>query len=216
MLNLAGSLFAAGADLDLAAINQIKLYSVQMVQDLPPYEWNKTARYIHQSRLAANRLHSGSPYHCLLGWKNPYCEGDQHAFRNILTLDDLPWIRDHVVTGDVLFPLTAFLSLAIEGFRSLNSDVAHAVLIREFHVSASLKIEEDQLVDLITRFRPAAMGSETFSLTIWTFEALSWSDAHDWTRHSYGFIETDHSQDFFPRSSQAQSALEILDRKTLR
>ncbi|KAL9587952.1 MAG: hypothetical protein Q9203_003236, partial [Teloschistes exilis] len=198
LLNLAGSLFAAGLDLDLAAINHTDSSSPQMLHDLPPYEWNKTVRYIHQSRIAANWLHAGSPYHRLLGWKSPYCKGDEHAFRNIFTLDDLPWVRDHVVTGDILFPFTAFLSLAVEGFRSLDPGVAPAVLIREFHVPVSLRIEEDQPVDLTT-----------------SFETLSWSDAHQWTRHSYGLIEADHSQDSLPRSSRVQSALEILNRKTL-
>ncbi|KAL9030209.1 MAG: hypothetical protein Q9196_001643 [Gyalolechia fulgens] len=216
LLNLAASLFVAGLDVDLAAINRTKSSSAQMVHDLPPYEWNKTARYMHQSRIAANWLHAGSRYHPLLGWKSPFCEGDEHAFRNVFTLDDLPWIRDHVVTGQVLFPFTAFLSLAVEGFRSLKSSVAPAVLIREFHVPASLKIEEDQPVDLTTRFRPAATGSETFSSTVWTFETLSWSDTDQWTRHSYGLIEVDPSQEeFLPRSSQVQSALEILNRTTL-
>ena len=215
LLNLAGSLFAAGTDLDLAAINQTKLSPVQTIDDLPPYAWNKTARYIHQSRIAANWLHGGRPYHRLLGWKSPYSEGNEHAFRNVFTMEDQPWIRDHVVTGDVLFPFTAFLSLAVEGFRSIDSAVAPAVLIREFHVSASLKIEEDQPVDLTTRFRPAATGSETVSSTAWTFETLSWSDTHQWTRHSYGLIEADDSHESLPRSPQVQSALKILNRKTL-
>ncbi|KAL8945279.1 MAG: hypothetical protein Q9211_000197 [Gyalolechia sp. 1 TL-2023] len=215
LLNLAASLFIAGSDVDLAAINRKESPSTQMVHDLPPYEWNKTARYMHQSRIAANWLHAGSRYHPLLGWKSPYCEGEEHAFRNVFTLDDLPWIRDHVVTGQVLFPFTAFLSLAVEGFRSLKSSVAPAVLIREFHVPASLKIDEDQPVDLTTRFRPAATGSETFSSTVWTIEILSWSDTDQWTRHSYGLIEADHSEDSLPRSSQVQSALEILNRNTL-
>ena len=215
LLNLAGSLFAAGSDLDLATVNQTKLSPVQIVDDLPPYAWNKTARYIHQSRIAANWLHGGRPYHRLLGWKSPYSEGNEHSFRNIFTMEDLPWVRDHVVTGDVLFPFTAFLSLAVEGFRSLDSAVAPAVLVREFHVAASLKIEEDQPVDLTTRFRPAATGSETVSSTAWSFETLSWSDIHQWTRHAYGLIEADDSHESLPRSPQVQSALKILNCKTL-
>ncbi|KAL8673560.1 MAG: hypothetical protein Q9168_002014 [Polycauliona sp. 1 TL-2023] len=215
LLSLAASLFAAGSDLNLATINQTGPSQVHMLDHLPPYEWNKTARYIHQSRIAAKWLHQGGPYHSLLGWKSPYTEGNEHAFRNVFTLDDLPWIRDHVIAGRVLFPFTAFLSLAVEAFRSLSPTLVPAVLIREFHITASLEIDEDQPVDLTTKFRPAATGSQTVSSTAWTFEILSWSDSHEWIHHSSGLIDIDHSHESLPRSPHVQSALKILNSSTL-
>lgn len=170
LLNLAGNLFAMGSELDLAAINQTKDSPVQALKDLPSYAWNKTARYLHQSRITANKLHSEAPYNRLLGWKSPYCEGNEQAFRNMFTLDDLPWIRDHAVAGEIFFPFTGFPSLAIEGFRSLSSTISLGVLIRELHVTTSLRMEEDQRVDITTKFRPAVTGTETVSSTAWTFE----------------------------------------------
>ncbi|KAK5987983.1 Highly reducing polyketide synthase valA [Cladobotryum mycophilum] len=216
LLTLAGNLFAMGSELELAAINQTKYSRVQAIKDLPSYAWNKTARYIHQSRVAANKLHGGGPYNRLLGWKSPYSEGNEQAFRNVFTLDDLPWMRDHVVAGDVLFPFTGFISLAVEGFRSLNSTISQGVVIREFHVTTSLRIEEDQRVDITTKFRPAVTGTETVSLAAWAFEILSWSDSHGWTRHSYGLIEADHSHESLSRSPNVQFALKTLTDKTLK
>lgn len=215
LLNLAGNFFAMGSKLDLAAINQIKGSEVQAIKDLPSYAWNKTASYIHQPRVAANKLHGGGRYNRLLGWKSPYSEGNEQAFRNVFTLDDLPWIRDHVVAGDILFPFTGFVSLAVEGFRSLSSTLSEGVVIREFHVTTSLKIEADQRVDVTTKFRPAATGTETASSTAWTFEILSWSDSHGWTRHSYGIVEADHSPESFSRSPHVQSATGTLSNKSL-
>ncbi|KAL9594233.1 MAG: hypothetical protein Q9179_005489 [Wetmoreana sp. 5 TL-2023] len=214
LLNLAGNLFAMGSELDFAAINQTKYSQVQAVEDLPSYSWNKTARYIHQPQVAASKLNSGAPYNRLLGWKSPYSEGNEQAFRNVFTLDDLPWIRDHVIAGEILFPFTGFVSLAIEGFRSLSFTSSKAVFIREFHVTTSLKIEEDQHVDITTKFRPAATGTETVSSTAWSFEILSWSDSQGWTRHSFGLIEADHSHESLLGSPDVQSALRMLNDKT--
>lgn len=216
MLDLAGNLFAMGSELDLAAINQTKDSPVQALTDLPSYVWNKAARYIHQSRFAANKLSLGGPYNRLLGWKSPYSEGNEHTFRNVFTLDDLPWIRDHVVAGQVLFPFTAFISLAVEGFRALDSTLSPGLVIQEFHVTTSLEIEEDQPVDITTRFRPAATGTETVSSTAWTFEILSWSDSHQWTRHSYGLIEADHSHESLRNSPNVQFASQVLGNKALK
>lgn len=215
LMNLAGNLFAMGSELDLAAINQTKSSRVQIVEDLPSYSWNKTARYIHHSRITTNKLYSGAPYNRLLGWRIPYSEGNEQAFRNIFTLDDLPWIRDHIVAGDIIFPFTGFVSLAVEGFRSLNSTLPEFVDLREFHVTASLKIEEEQRVDIITKFPPAVTGTETVSSTAWTFEIMSWSDSHGWTRHSYGLIEADHSHESLSKSPDVQFASKTLNDKTL-
>lgn len=216
LLNLAGNLFALGSELDMAAINQTTSPQAQAVKDLPSYAWNKSARYIHQSQIAANKLHGGAPYNRLLGWKSPYSDGDdEKAFRNVFTLDDLPWIGDHVVAGEILFPFTGFVSLAIEGFRSLSSTVPQGVVIREFHVTTSLRIEAEQRVDITTKFRPAVLGSGIVSSTAWSFATLSWSHNHGWTRHSYGLIEADQSHESFSSSPDVQSASNILNDKTL-
>ncbi|KAI0133897.1 putative polyketide synthase [Xylariales sp. AK1849] len=214
MLDLAGKLYVTGLMVKFDALNQTTHSRVQVVNDLPSYEWNKTVRYIHRPRLASQKLYGGGKYNTLLGWKSPYSEGREQAFRNVFTLDDLPWIRDHVVTGRILFPFTGFVSLAVEAFKLLNTTVA-GVVIRELHVTTSLEIEEDQRVDITTKFRPAETGTETLSSVVWAFEILSWSGADGWKRHSHGFIEADHSDEPFLRSLTVQAALKTLDSQAL-
>lgn len=215
LLDLAGRLFVMGLNVNFDAINQNIHSRVQVLHDLPPYEWNKATRYVHRPRVGTNKLFGGTSYNKLLGWMSPYSEGTEQAFRNVFTLDDLPWIRDHAVSGDILFPFTGFVSLAIEAFRSLNTTVGRTVVLREFHVSASLKIEEDQAVDITTKFRPAQTGTKTTSSTMWTFEIISWSESHGWIRHSNGMIEFDTSEEPFSRSLAVQAALKTLDDQTL-
>lgn len=216
LLKLAASLFEGGLDINLAAVNDTESSGVQIIHDLPAYAWNKADRYILQSRIGDNWLHQGDPYQRLLGSRSPYSEGNEHVFRNVFTLDDMPWIRDHFVNGDVLFPFTGFVSLAIEALRTLSTDLAPAVLIKEFHVKTGLAIEEDERVDLITKLRPAPTGSGTVSSTAWFVDIMSWSYAHKWTQHAYGLIEADHSHESLTESPHVQSALQILNSNTLR
>lgn len=215
LLKLAASLFEGGFNINLAAVNETSSSRVQIIDDLPAYAWNKADRYMLQSRTLTNWLHQGGPYQRLLGSRSPYSEGNEHVFRNVFTLDDLPWIRDHFVNGDVLFPFTGFVSLAVESLRSLTTDVAPAVLIKEFYVKAGLVIEEDERVDLTTKLRPAPTGSGTVSSTAWFVDIMSWSSPHQWTQHAYGLIEADHSHESLTESPHVQSALQILNRKTL-
>lgn len=218
LLDLAGRLFVTGCSVNFDAINQNTHARVQVLHDLPPYEWNKATRYVHRPRVGTNKLFGGTSYNSLLGWKSPYSEGAEQAFRNIVTLDDLPWIRDHSVNGDILFPFTGFVSLAIEAFRSLATTSGRTVVLREFHVSASLRIEEDQAVDVTTKFRPAQTGTKTASSTTWAFEILSWAENHGWTHHARGLIEFDPSDEPFGHTNQSlavQAALKTLGDPTL-
>ncbi|KXJ92221.1 polyketide synthase [Microdochium bolleyi] len=223
MVDLAGKLFVKGAEIDLEAINRTRGSRVSVLHDLPPYEWNKASRYLHRPRVGTTKLFGGQAYHKLLGWQSPYTEGAEHAFRNVFTLDDLPWIRDHVVGGNTLFPFTGFVSLAVEALKvvlrcagGVEKPLGGFVL-REFHVTSSLKIEEDQSVDMTTKLRPAEAGSRASSSTAWSFEILSWTEAGGWERHAYGVIEGETDSDkAMSKSLAVQAGLKTLGDGSLR
>jgi acyl transferase domain-containing protein/NADPH:quinone reductase-like Zn-dependent oxidoreductase/SAM-dependent methyltransferase len=223
MLDLAGKLFVKGAEIDLEAVNRTRGSRASVLHDLPPYEWNKTARYLHRPRVGTAKLFGGEAYHKLLGWQSPYTEGAEHAFRNVFTLDDLPWIRDHVVGGNTLFPFTGFVSLAVEAAKVVLRCAGGVekppggFVLREFHVTSSLKIEEDQSVDMTTKLRPAEAGTKTSSATAWSFEILSWTEAGGWERHAYGLIEGEADSDkALSKSLAAQAGLKTLGDGSLR
>ncbi|KAI0406425.1 polyketide synthase [Xylaria palmicola] len=221
MLDLAGRLFVRGSKIDLESINWTQHSRVQVLHDLPAYEWNKTVRYVHRPRVGTRKLYGGQAYHKLLGWSSPYSEGGERVFRNVFTLDDLPWVRDHVVGGNVLFPFTGFVSLAVEALKSLvrggGNKTPNGVVIREFHVVSSLRIDEDQPVDITTKLRPAETGSKASSSTAWSFEILSWTEAHNWTRHAYGLVEgDDQGDDTLSNSVAVQAGWKTLADPSLR
>ncbi|KAH7022074.1 putative polyketide synthase, partial [Ilyonectria destructans] len=190
LLELAGNLFTMGLDLQFSEINQTDRANVRVVLDLPSYEWNKS-KLIHMPRMAAQKLHHGKPYDSLLGWRSPYTEGNEHTFRNIFTLDDIPWLRDHGMGGEILFPFTGFWSLAISALRAVDATSSPTVEIREFHVTKSLRIEEDQRIDITTRLRPAELDTGSHSSTTYVVEILSWSEELGWTSHCKGLIDAD-------------------------
>ena len=191
LLGLASTLFTMGSTVDLAAVNQTSLENAKVISDLPAYEWDRSSRFIIKSRIAQNKLFPKQPYDPLLGWKSPYTEGGEHTFRQVFTLDELPWIRDHNVAGTVVFPMTGYLSMAIEAFRRIPSKPPPSILVKEFHASRSLEIEEDEKVDITTKLRPAATGTETYSANSWDFEVLTWTENSGWIRHVHGQIEAD-------------------------
>jgi acyl transferase domain-containing protein len=111
LLELAGHLFTMGVNLNFSAVNGDEPKTRRVLMDLPSYEWDKKARYIHKSHNSVAKMHSGHTYTSFLGWKMPP-RGREHVFRQVFTLDEMPWLlRDHRVVGDVLFPFTGYFGL---------------------------------------------------------------------------------------------------------
>ncbi|KAJ4245071.1 hypothetical protein NW762_014282 [Fusarium torreyae] len=194
LLSLAQNLFCLGTLIDLAAINQTDQYNARVLTDLPAYAWDRSVRYMLTSRITDAKLHPGQPYHPMLGWKSPYTEGSELAFRQVFTLDEMPWVREHTVGGMVVFPMTGYLSLALEGLRRAASGTISSLVVHEFHAKRSLEIQEDERVDITTKLRPAATGTEMFSSNVWVFEVLSWSQEYGWTAHCHGCVEAEANE----------------------
>ncbi|KAF2136192.1 uncharacterized protein K452DRAFT_302958 [Aplosporella prunicola CBS 121167] len=188
LLNLAGTLFAMGISVQLGAVNQTDLHNASVVTGLPAYEWDKSS-YELRPRATHEKLFPGEPYHPLLGRRVISDGGKERAYRQCFTLDEMPWIRDHNVAGAVIFPMTGYMSCAIEATRRTLSSLAAAFLVRDFHVVRGLEIQEEETVDMVTKIWPAATGTGTFSSTAWSFEISAWTEENGWTIHAYGQIE---------------------------
>lgn len=210
MLELAGRLFCLGVDIGFADVNKTDSANSHVVKNLPPYQWDKGVSYMHRNRMTLEKLHRGRSYDPLLGWRSPYSEGNEISFRNVFTLDDLPYLRDHRVAGEVLLPFTAFISLAIKALMADSSVAIASVSITEFHVGKTLKIEEGQHVDITTKLRPQKLGTEAFSSSTLAFEIWSWSEAAGWTAHSHGLLKAEDAG-FLLESPNVGVAVELLD-----
>lgn len=189
LLGLAGRMFTMGSSLNLAAVNNTTSKDARVLTDLPSYEWSKETRYIHEYPRSVQEKHPGHHYNPLLGWKIP-SEGNDHIFRQVFTLDEMPWIRDHEVAGDAIFPFVGFVRQAVEAFKAIpktTSEVS-SVSLRELHIKRSLRVDNAGRVDMITKLRPAEIGMGAFSSTIWVFEVMTWTESAGWTVHAHGRI----------------------------
>ena len=215
ILDLAANLYNLGLPVHLGAVNQAKPNDAHVISDLPPYEWDKSARYTIKSRVAKQKLHPRYAFDPLLGWKSPYDNGDEVTFRQVFTLDEIPWIRDHKVNGQVIFPITGYVSLATEAIRRAAPRVPPSILFRDFHAKRSLVIEEDEHVDIVTKLRPAATGTEGLSPNVWYVEILAWSEESGWTAHCHGWIEPEKA-DMNLESPNMKASIPLLERTNLK
>ncbi|THW23325.1 putative polyketide synthase [Aureobasidium pullulans] len=211
MLSLAGSLYTLGSSVDLGEVNRTHKHNASVVTDVPKYSWDKSTSYEIRPRATAEKLFPGEPYHPLIGRRVVSDGGKDRAYRQVFTLDEMPWIRDHNVAGAVIFPMTGYMSCAIEAARRTVSTPAAAFLVKDFHVVRSMEIKEEESVDMVTKIKPAATGTGSFSATAWSFEISTWTPANGWTIHAYGQVEPE-IQDMSSETPTLKATLPLIDK----
>ncbi|KAG5990122.1 Type I Iterative PKS [Claviceps spartinae] len=195
LLQFAGSLFdLGGTPIRLGEANQTDLHNSKVVTGIPGYAWDKFVSYEVRPRITHQELFPGEPWHPLLGRKIATDGGKQHAYKQVFTIDEIPWLRDHVVAGAVIFPMTGYMCCAIEAARRTVTSPAASFLVQDFHVKAILHIQDDISVELVTRIWPFATGTNKFSSKTWSFEISSWTEAGGWTLHAYGRVEPEMAE----------------------
>ncbi|KAH9815752.1 Polyketide synthase protein [Teratosphaeria destructans] len=106
-----------------------------ILKDLPSYPWDHQNIIWRESRASRSfRLQQGLPQHELLGLPQIFGDGGQRQvhWRQLLKISELPWMRGHTIQGEILFPTTAYLTMAYEASVRLINDQQQICLI-ELH-----------------------------------------------------------------------------------
>lgn len=118
-LALSSRLFEQGCNINLSTINRLLQPDEKptVLTCLPPYAWDHSNGYWHESRLSKAHRFRQFPYHDLLGVRVP--ASLKPLWRHILNLNSLPWLREHIIDGVVIFPAAGYVCMAIEALRQL-------------------------------------------------------------------------------------------------
>jgi NADPH:quinone reductase-like Zn-dependent oxidoreductase len=190
-LDVAATLFTKGAILDFEAINFPKPgKSPMLLNDLPRYPWNYTAKYWHESRFTQLHKNRSAPRNDILGTLANYSSDLEPTWRNIVRLDDLPWLQHHKIQSMTVFPISGYVAMAIEAAaqRTKEANITFDKFeLRNVTVTAPLIISEED-VEMTTSLRPHQEGA-LVSSEIWDeFRICSWTKTKGWQEHCKGLI----------------------------
>ncbi|KAK8108104.1 uncharacterized protein PG998_010117 [Apiospora kogelbergensis] len=113
----AARLFGAGYNVRLDKVNgysQEPSEEPLLIIDLPNYSWNHSQKYWHESLASKDWRYRPFIRHDLLGSKILGTPWHTPIFRNRLRLNDNPWLRDHKLGDQIVFPGAAYVSMAME------------------------------------------------------------------------------------------------------
>ncbi|KAK8124395.1 polyketide synthase [Apiospora kogelbergensis] len=208
LLSAAGSLFLAKYPVSLEEVNAAayderersafrKPRTQYLLVDLPPYPWNYERSHWAEPRASAEQRSLTYPRHDLLGSRVSGLSSGNRAWRNVLRVRDVPWLRDHSLGGSSIFPAAGYLSMAIEAVRQVHETEEkagdglkrrfHGVTLRDIDIKTTLNIpdsEEEGIETLLTLCPAEAAGWYTFTIE-------SCSDQDEWKSHCSGRVHAE-------------------------
>ncbi|KAI1178918.1 PKSKA1 [Nemania sp. FL0916] len=201
----AGQLFLTGASVDLARVNRYKDSSV--IVDLPNYSWNHSTRYWHETQASKDWRFKEFINHDLLGSKMLGTSWHAPIFKKTLKLADLPWLKDHKIGSQIVFPGAAYIAMAIEAVYQTTMMTKwkeeipskYRYRLRDVKFSRALVLEEDTETRYTLALTPVRGGQGT--VRSWYEFRVCKENLH--TDNSTGLIciETDYQDAFAPRDA---------------
>ncbi|KAL3290693.1 Acyl transferase/acyl hydrolase/lysophospholipase [Colletotrichum asianum] len=173
MFHVAGKLFLRGAKVKIANVNRShdSETSPLMVVDLPNYAWNHQNSYWYENDSSKDWRLRQFCRHDLLGnkilgipWENP-------SWKNYLRLEDSPWLKDHKLGTNVVFPAAGYVAMAIEAITQKTMAMESSgkeqsltnpsYLLRDVRFDKAFVLVEDadnkMILDLTAGFEPGRL-----------------------------------------------------------
>ncbi|MGI5282727.1 type I polyketide synthase [Nonomuraea polychroma] len=148
--------------------------------NLPTYPFQHKRYWLTPvARGTARDLGLDVPDHPFLAAAMELAGGQEVALAGRLSLADHPWLADHVISGAVLVPGTAFLELVTAAARHANARV-----VEELALETPLVLDERQAVRIqVTVGAPQEDGDRPF-----TVYSRPDDESRPWTRHVTGVL----------------------------
>ncbi|KAF4767156.1 hypothetical protein HAV15_009313 [Penicillium sp. str.  len=182
ILTTVGELYCHGHPVDFGAING----TGNVLHDLPIYPWDRQSIGWKESRLSQNWRFRKYPHHELLGSRMLEASDIEPAWRNLLKARAVPWLSDHQVLGDVVFPCAGYIGMINEAIRQLFN--TQECTIRNLQITVPLVVPttEGHDVEIVTTMRPLRINDRLDSK--WFEFTIACYDGNNWTKHTTGQV----------------------------
>jgi acyl transferase domain-containing protein len=208
LLHAVGDLHSRGFPVDFSAVAD---GSALVLTDLPPYPWQRTTKFMNESRITQEWRESSFIRHELLGSRITEANQLEPTWRNILQMENVPWLRQHRVFDDIVFPCAGFIAMAGQAILQKSGCVGYSV--QDLVIHSPLLLTEDKPRELQTQLRPVRLTDDLDSSDWYRFIIVSFK-GRSWTKHCTGQVkgqssnpihETCRSSDNLSRKVEAKN-----------
>lgn len=184
LLSTIGQLYTAGIPVRLPP-EPCRLFHV--LTDLPLYPWHYERAYWAETRAMRNWRFPKHAPHDLLGSRTIESTEFNPTWRNEIRVSDVPWLKDHCVGSDIVFPAAGYISMAGEAVCQLSDLTnSHNYTVREVDLRLALVLPTECSKEMVTTLRPqrltATLDSDWYEFDIVSYDGVSWN------KHCCGFV----------------------------
>ncbi|KAI1635391.1 polyketide synthase dehydratase-domain-containing protein [Biscogniauxia mediterranea] len=209
MLKLAGALFCLNAEIDIVAVNAVdasvkggkrSLQHGCTAVGFPTYQYTYGPVMYYESRASKEYRLREVIKHDLIGSSVPGAGKFHPQWRNVLRVKDLPWLSDHRLIPDAVFPGAGFIAMAVEAvFRahhsSPNPQVITGYSLRKVDIEAALRIpEDDNGIEIIISLDNVSTATTRSSSWVRFVVSSVAQDSDEWTQHCTGLVKVETGQ----------------------
>lgn len=184
IMSTAGNLFSLGYTVNLLEANNLPAASRPLRVDLPEYSYQHSRSYWRESRIGKNYRLRDTPRHDFLGVKSSDWNPLQAQWRDLVDETRLPWLEDHKLAGNCLYPAGGMVAMAIEAARQL-ADPAKEV--------SSYELREIEFLNAFRTVHGDGPVETRFSLSPLSHDPI-WSSFQLFAHEEGGWIEICHGQ----------------------
>ena len=159
------------------------------ISGLPPYPWDHgSGSFWWESRLSRAWRTRRYARHCVLGVRSPESPDKEPLWRNVLSLEDAPWVADHRVGDNVVFPFAGYVAAAGEAVRQVTGmPPGSGYRLRHVTVRTALVINDaSNPVEVITALHQKRLADNDESR--WYNFTITSYNGSGWVRHCEGEV----------------------------
>ncbi|PYH97606.1 polyketide synthase [Aspergillus ellipticus CBS 707.79] len=193
ILSVAASLASSGFPVNFRAINDPEPFKAPcLIADLPSYPWNHSRSYWAEPRISKVFRDRRYPRADILGTQDRLSSPFEPRWRGFIRVSEIPWLRDHRIQSNIVFPAAGYISMAIEAASQLLGDAGDNITrfyLRDIQIRSALVVQETSDVEVMSSLR--LQHDSVLRDPFYEFHVYSVTDDDRWTEHCQGFVGLD-------------------------
>ena len=114
----------------------------------------------------------------------------------MLRLDDVPWLRDHKLNEDIVYPCAGYVGMVGEAVRQLSG--TNDYTLKRLVIKKALVLQEFEDIEMVTTFRPVRLTTTLDSSSWYNFSISSYNGV-TWEKHCEGQARAGQEMECPPR-----------------
>ncbi|KAI9037118.1 lovastatin diketide synthase LovF [Aspergillus affinis] len=185
LLATAGQLHTQGTDVNLSRL----ICQGTTLTDLAPYSWDHNESFWNESRLTKGWRLRQAPHHELLGSRALESSDLEPVWRNMLQLENVTWIMEHKIGGEIVFPAAGYVAMVGEAIQQISGTPEYSVKNVFMRNALVLKETNTEAAEIITSLRPTKLTDHLDSQ--WYDFSITAHQDGVWKKHCVGQIRAE-------------------------